>query len=162
MWCDLSVCKHWSCLSHDSTSVMFAQGSRQEERLIGDLHPSEIAARSQVGCLGVSNDSRYLLWGNQIPPWMSQVQKFNMRADFLCNYSIHSQETAARQLIKECIPNCYQFEISSKLKQSVFLSVFPRYHFARRMDVFFISVYYIHFWMDGNIGYFSKYVPTRF
>lgn len=62
--CDLFVCKHWCCSRHDSTSEMFAQGFRQEKRLIGDLHPTEIAARSQVGFLGVSNDSRYLHWSN--------------------------------------------------------------------------------------------------
>lgn len=81
---------------------------------------------------------------------MSQVQKFNMQTDFLCNYSIHSQETAARQLIKECIPNCYQFEISSKLKQTVFISI-SKESLCQENGFFF------YFCLDTS--YFIKCVP---
>lgn len=45
---------------------------------------------------------------------MSQVQKFNMQTDFLCTYSIHSQETAARQLFYIYLNNA--FLITTNLK----------------------------------------------
>lgn len=67
---------------------------RQEKRSIRDLHPSEISG-SRVGYLSVSNDHGYLHLGNQIPPWMRELQKFNIQTAFLCICSIYINETVA-------------------------------------------------------------------